>query len=70
MSTADVHYISDEKGDLTAVIVPIGLWREIVSEFETQYLLQSEAMKKRLLEARRRDERIGLEAVLDRLGIE
>jgi hypothetical protein len=70
MSTADVHYISDEKGDLTAVIVPIGLWREIVSEFETQYLLRSEAMKKRLLEARRRDERIGLEAVLDRLGIE
>jgi PHD/YefM family antitoxin component YafN of YafNO toxin-antitoxin module len=70
MSTADVHYISDEKGDLTAVIVPIGLWREIVSEFETQYLLRSEAMKKRLLEARRRDERIGLDAVLDRLGIE
>ncbi len=70
MSTADVQYISDEQGDLTAVIVPITLWKEIVSEFETQYLLKSEAMKERLLEARRRDEGIGFEEVLDRLGIE
>lgn len=70
MSTADVQYISDEQGDLKAVIVPIALWKEIVSEFETQYLLKSEAMKKRLLEARGRDQGISLEEVLDQLGIE
>lgn len=70
MSTADLQYISDERGDLTAVIVPIALWKEIVSEFETQYLLKNEAMKKRLLEARGRGEGIGLDEVLDRLGIE
>jgi hypothetical protein len=34
----------------TGVIVPIELWREISSEKETAYLLQSEAMKRRLRE--------------------
>jgi hypothetical protein len=70
MSTADVQYISDEQGDLTAVIVPIALWKQIVSELETQYLLKSEAMKKRLLDARARDEGIGLNEVLEHLEIE
>jgi hypothetical protein len=35
------------------VIVPISLWREIESQRETAYLLKSEAMKRRLLQARR-----------------
>lgn len=70
MGAQDVQYISDEQGDLRAVIVPIALWREIVSELETHYLLKTEAMKKRLLEARRRDEGIQFEEVLGRLGIE
>jgi hypothetical protein len=37
------------KGNLTAVIVPIELWQEIVSEHETSYLLKSAAMTQRLL---------------------
>jgi hypothetical protein len=32
-----IQYISDEGGKLTAVIVPIELWQEIVSEHETSY---------------------------------
>lgn len=37
-----------------SVIVPIQLWREITSERETAYLLKSEKMQTRLLEAKER----------------
>ena len=47
----EIQYVSDESGNSTAVIVPIELWREIESEKETAYLLKSENMKRRLLEA-------------------
>ena len=50
----DIQYVSDESGNPTAVIVPIELWREIESEKETAYLLKSENMKRRLLEAKER----------------
>jgi hypothetical protein len=39
-----------------AVIVPIELWREIESERETAYLLKSEPMKRRLLQAAQRED--------------
>jgi antitoxin YefM len=65
----DLQYVSDEEGKPTAVIVPIDLWREISSERETAYLLQSEAMKRRLLEARERREGMSLEEVREKLGI-
>lgn len=48
----EIQYVSDETGNPTAVIVPIELWREIEAEKETAYLLKSENMKRRLLEAR------------------
>jgi hypothetical protein len=48
----DIQYVSDESGRAVGVLVPIDLWREIASERETAYLLQSETMKKRLLEAK------------------
>ncbi len=51
---AQVQYVSNEEGEPVSVIVPIGLWREIASERETAYLLKSETMKKRLLEAKDR----------------
>lgn len=51
-----VQYISDQNGNLTGVFLPIEVWRELESELETRYLLQSDTMKQRLLEARRRDE--------------
>lgn len=65
----DIQYISDAEGKPTGVIVPIDLWREISSERETAHLLQSEAMRRRLLEARERREGISLEAAREKLGI-
>ena len=59
MIEPQVQYISDEKGNLQGVIVPIELWREILSERETAYLLNSEAMERRLLEAKQRREELG-----------
>ncbi len=64
----DIQYVSDESGQPTAVIVPIELWREIESEKETAYLLKSENMKRRLLEAKERTTGIPLEEALEKLG--
>ena len=57
----EIQYVSDESGQPTAVIVPIELWREIESEKETAYLLKSENMKRRLLEAKERQTGIPFE---------
>jgi PHD/YefM family antitoxin component YafN of YafNO toxin-antitoxin module len=65
----EIQYVSDESGQPTAVIVPIELWREIESEKETAYLLKSENMKRRLLEARERKDGIPFEEALEKLGI-
>lgn len=65
----DIQYVSDESGNATAVIVPIELWREIESEKETAYLLKSEAMKQRLLEAKERQTGIPFEEAREKLGI-
>ena len=65
----DIQYISDESGNPTAVIVPIELWREIESEKETAYLLKSETMQRRLLEAKERQTEIPFEESLEKLGV-
>jgi antitoxin YefM len=64
-----IQYISDENDNITGVIVPIDLWKEIESERETAYLLKSETMKKRLLEARNREEGIAFDKACKELGI-
>lgn len=69
MTLTEIQYISDEEGNPTGVIVPIDLWREIASERETAHLLQSESMKRRLLEARERREGIPFAEVREKLGI-
>ncbi len=69
MADSEIQYASNEKGEPTAVIVPISLWREIKSETETAYLLKSEAMKRRLLEATQRQEGLPLEAIVEKLGL-
>lgn len=69
MSQTEIQYISDESGNPVGVIVPIELWREIESERETAYLLRSENMKRRLLEAKERQEGIPLEEAIEKLGI-
>lgn len=65
----DVQYVSDASGKAVSVIVPIELWQAIASERETAYLLKSDAMKQRLLEAKDRTEGIPLEQVRTQLGI-
>ncbi len=69
MNQTDIQYISDESGNTVGVIVPIDLWREIESERETAYLLKSENMKRRLLEAKDRQEGITLDEACEKLGI-
>lgn len=65
----DIQYISDATGTAIGVIVPIELWREIESERETAYLLQSDTMRRRLLEAKDRSEGISIEDAREKLGI-
>ena len=69
MSMTEIQYISDESGNTVGVIVPIELWREIESEKETAYLLKSEKMKQRLLEAKDRQDGILIEEAREKLGI-
>ena len=64
-----VQYISDENKNITGVIVPIDLWKEIQSEKETAYLLKSETMKRRLLEAKNRKEGIPFDEACKKFGV-
>jgi antitoxin YefM len=66
---AEIQYVSDENGNPIGVIVPIDLWREIESERETAYLLKSENMKRRLLEAKERQEGVSFNEAREKLGI-
>lgn len=65
----EIQYVSDESGNPVSVIVPIELWRELESEKETAYLLKSENMKRRLLEAKERQSGIPFEEAREKLGI-
>jgi PHD/YefM family antitoxin component YafN of YafNO toxin-antitoxin module len=67
MENAEIQVVSNEAGEPTAVIVPIGLWREIESERETAHLLKSETMTERLLAARQRQGGLSIEAVVEKL---
>jgi PHD/YefM family antitoxin component YafN of YafNO toxin-antitoxin module len=64
-----VQYVSDDSGNAIAVIVPIEVWREIESERETAYLLKSDAMRQRLLEAKNRIGGVSIDEVQKKLGI-
>jgi hypothetical protein len=64
-----LQYIMDGQGRPIGVIVPIDRWREILSELETSHLLQSEAMRGRLVAALARPEGILLEVVREKLGV-
>jgi hypothetical protein len=66
---SQIQYIKDDQDNVTGVIVPIDLWREIESEKETAYLLKSETMKKRLLEAKSRKEGIPFDKACEKLGV-
>jgi antitoxin YefM len=68
-SDSPLQFVSDESGNAIAVIVPIDVWREIESERETAHLLNSDAMRKRLLEAKNRTGGVSLDEVRQKLGI-
>ncbi|MEQ8222683.1 MAG: prevent-host-death protein [Candidatus Eremiobacterota bacterium] len=63
----DIQYLIDEKGEKKSVLVPIEIWEEISSEIETKYLLSNDTMKKRLLEAKEREEGIPWEKVSEQI---
>jgi PHD/YefM family antitoxin component YafN of YafNO toxin-antitoxin module len=65
----EIQYVSDSEGNPVGVLVPIDLWREMESERETAYLLGSEVMRQRLVDARNRTEGISLEAARAQVGI-
>ena len=65
----ELQYISNAAGQPVAVIVPIEVWHEIESERETAYLLKSDTMRRRLLEAKERTEGISIEDAREKLGI-
>ena len=69
MAETDIQYVSNESGEPTAVIVPIALWRDIESERETAYLLRSETMRRRLLDAKERQQGLPLDEAIEKLGI-
>jgi antitoxin YefM len=69
VANLEIQIVSNEAGEPTAVIVPIELWREIASERETAYLLNSETMKHRLLASAQRRDGLSLDAVIEELGM-
>jgi PHD/YefM family antitoxin component YafN of YafNO toxin-antitoxin module len=69
MRQTEIQYVSDARGNPVGVIVPIELWREIESERETAYLLKSETMNRRLLEAKQREQGIAFEEACTKLEI-
>jgi hypothetical protein len=64
-----IQYVTDENNQVTGVIVPIDLWREIESEKETAFLLNGNAMKTRLLDAKNRKEGIPFDVACKKLGV-
>jgi PHD/YefM family antitoxin component YafN of YafNO toxin-antitoxin module len=64
VASPEIQVVSNEAGEPTAVILPIDLWREIASERETAYLLQSETMRARLLAALHRNSQTSFQGAL------
>ncbi len=69
MHNLPVQYVSDEQGEVTSVILSIELWRDILSELETQHLLKSDTMSQRLLAARQRSGGVALDTAITELGL-
>ena len=69
MKTTKVQIVKNEKGEETAAMGPIKLWREFESERETAYLLSSPKMRQRLTEALSRIEGLSLNPALEKLGV-
>jgi hypothetical protein len=68
-SDREIPILVNEQGETIAVVVPIAQWKKLIHSDETAYLLSSETMKKRLIEAKQRQNGISLEATCEKLGI-
>ena len=68
-NSTEIQYVSDTEGNAVGVLVPIALWREIESERETAYLLKSESMRQRLMQAKERTTGISIEDARAKLGV-
>jgi hypothetical protein len=64
-----IRYLSDADGRPEAAVVPIELWREIESDFETRRILENPAMVEHLQQSAASTERIPLSEAMRRLGI-
>lgn len=69
MNQSAIQYILDEKGNHTRLSLDCNTasWKPIESELETAYLLKSETMKRRLLEAKNRSDGIPFEIVCEKI---
>ena len=70
MQVPDVQYVSNEAGEVTSVLVPVEVWREIASEIETKYLLASPAMRRRLDASLGSKEGVSFDETLAQLGVD
>lgn len=72
-----IQYVTDDAGKPTAVIVPIEEWDTLLNKLyaeeperdDTEYLLKSKTMKKRLLEAKDRSKVKTWEEIQDALSL-
>jgi antitoxin (DNA-binding transcriptional repressor) of toxin-antitoxin stability system len=69
MAIREIQIVSSESGEPTAAIVPIERWREIESKRETAYLLKSQTMRERFVQAARRQTGLSFEAAVEKLGV-
>jgi len=65
----NIQYISDGNGKVKSAVVPIKIWEEIISEYETNYILKSKKMTDRINEARNRKSYFTEDEVYEKLGI-
>jgi hypothetical protein len=50
MHETQIQYVADPNGNLTSVLVPIALWREIEAELEAAFVQHNGKQEKRLSE--------------------
>ena len=63
------QYVTDIKGNPTAVIIPIDDWNNMFLVNDTEYLSKSSVMTRRILEAKSRKSGYSLKDIHEKLGI-
>ncbi len=63
------QYVTDIKGNPTAIIIPIDDWKNMFLVNDTEYLSKSSVMTQRILEAKSRKSGYSLKDIHEKLGI-